>query len=280
MKVLFIGNSFVHRYSKNNSIPHCLSMLGTFTIKESIHEGKSLVSMYSTASIRNKIVNDAKSFKPDVIVLEGGIPNGSWHVAGVKLIKEIKKVCSGKIILLCHHHVGQSNSTTISRVKSLAGAVGGYALPLNKYYSTLGIKAVDTDKRHPTFVCYYIAAVSLYCYLTKKKPSDKATYKAIDSGLRKRIVDTVAKDYGIKAEPAKVTTLVVPQPTIKKGLKGTKVKQLQMCLNHFGANLKLDGDCGNITIGSLKSWQLKNGLKPDGVYGPKSYAVMKGKLNG
>lgn len=275
MKILFIGNSFIHRHSRDNSIPHCLSMLGDFEIKESIHEGKGICSFWSDRTIRKKILNAVESFKPQYIVLDGGVPNGSWYVAGLKLINEIKKVSNGKIILLCHHHVGQKDDVTISRCKSLALACGGYALPISKYYSKLKVSYVDTDNLHPTFVCYYIAAVSLYCYLTKKKPSTKATYKSISYDMRKKICDVVASDYGIKSND-----LVVPLPTLKRGSKGTKVKKLQKCLNHFGANLKIDGVFGNITRGAFISWESKNNLKPDGIYGKKSYAVMKELLNG
>lgn len=66
---------------------------------------------------------------------------------------------------------------------------------------------------------------------------------------------------------------VIPKPTLKKGSKGTRVKKLQRFLNFYGnINLKIDGDFGSETQKYTKKFQKAEGLKPDGVFGPKSYA--------
>lgn len=271
-KLLFIGNSFVHRHSKDNSIPHCYSMLSSDSVAESIHEGKSMVTFYSER--KAKILADVKKHNPDIICISGGIPKSSWYVASMKLLKEIKKVSSAKIYILAFHHASMSDANSQKMYRKLATDIGGTYVPISSYISKCGLKKLDTDKNHPSFVCYYMSAVLLYSMIHKTKASTKATYKAVSSTTRTKIVDTIAKAY-VPSTPPKASTLVVPQPTLKKGSKGTRVKQLQMCLNHLGANLKLDGDMGNITVGSLKSWQNKYGLKPDGVYGKLSYAKMK-----
>lgn len=59
--------------------------------------------------------------------------------------------------------------------------------------------------------------------------------------------------------------------TIKLGSKGEDVKVLQKYLG-----LTPDGSFGLITDKKVKEWQLKNKLVPDGVVGPKSWALILG----
>ena len=115
-----------------------------------------------------------------------------------------------------------------------------------------------------------------HCYETQMK------------GLVKKIWATHLKDEPKKAEtetPKKETKKkaktkhysgIIPQPTIAKGYKGTKVKQLQKFLNWYGGyKLKIDGKCGPLTVKAIKAFQKKNGLKTDGSYGPKTYKKAK-----
>ncbi len=51
-----------------------------------------------------------------------------------------------------------------------------------------------------------------------------------------------------------------------------KVAQQQIALNQKGANLKVDGIFGPETKTAVMQFQSKNGLTPDGVFGPKSLA--------
>ena len=57
--------------------------------------------------------------------------------------------------------------------------------------------------------------------------------------------------------------------TIKLGSKGEDVKVLQKYLG-----LNPDGDFGPKTLLKVKEWQIKNKLTPDGVIGPKSWAII------
>lgn len=69
---------------------------------------------------------------------------------------------------------------------------------------------------------------------------------------------------------------VIPVPTIKKGVKGDTVKNLQKFLNWYcKANMKVDGIAGNITCGYLKLFQATEGISADGIYGK----VSQGKAN-
>lgn len=67
----------------------------------------------------------------------------------------------------------------------------------------------------------------------------------------------------------------VPLPTLRKGSRGTEVYKLQKALNVKGAALELDGIFGKLTYKSLQDWQYRNGLKPDGIYGIKSFNKMR-----
>lgn len=74
-------------------------------------------------------------------------------------------------------------------------------------------------------------------------------------------------------------TKTIPLPTLKKGSKGERVKDLQRFLNWIITKYKLDfkaltidGKFGKKTKAVLKAWQKLFGLTSDGVYGKKSYS--------
>lgn len=78
--------------------------------------------------------------------------------------------------------------------------------------------------------------------------------------------------------PAPTTkyTGTIPSPTIKKGSKGDKVKNLQKFLNWYGNyGLVVDGICGAKTVDALKKFQKATGLTADGIYGAKTQAKAK-----
>jgi hypothetical protein len=57
---------------------------------------------------------------------------------------------------------------------------------------------------------------------------------------------------------------------LKRGDKGSAVRLLQTKLNQHGARLVPDGDFGIKTDQAVRNFQLKSGLKPDGLVGPKT----------
>lgn len=70
--------------------------------------------------------------------------------------------------------------------------------------------------------------------------------------------------------------LTAPSGTIKKGSRGTQVKNLQKCLNYImGARLDVDGIAGNKTVAAIKNFQKKYGLKVDGIAGKNTNAKIK-----
>lgn len=81
------------------------------------------------------------------------------------------------------------------------------------------------------------------------------------------------------------SVLAHPEPELpkrsmlKKGDRGNSVKELQRLLNESGyahTVLKIDGDFGPATDKVVREWQAANGLTPDGLFGPKSWAKLLG----
>ena len=67
----------------------------------------------------------------------------------------------------------------------------------------------------------------------------------------------------------------IPNPTLKKGSKGTSVKNLQLFLTWYGIKVTADADFGVKTETALKTFQKTEGLKVDGIYGKASQAKAK-----
>jgi murein L,D-transpeptidase YcbB/YkuD len=73
----------------------------------------------------------------------------------------------------------------------------------------------------------------------------------------------------------------LPETVLKNGAKGDEVKVLQEALMQVGESLPAggaDGLFGNGTAEALKSFQRKNGLSADGVYGAATQRVLQSKL--
>lgn len=67
-----------------------------------------------------------------------------------------------------------------------------------------------------------------------------------------------------------------PKGTLRKGSKGTEVKNLQKFLNWYGNYaLEIDGSFGSATEKAVKAFQKANGLTVDGIFGTKSLAKAK-----
>lgn len=67
-----------------------------------------------------------------------------------------------------------------------------------------------------------------------------------------------------------------PKETLKKGSKGTQVKNLQKFLNWYGSyKLEVDGVFGANTYNAVKKFQKANGLTVDGIFGTKSLVKAK-----
>ena len=102
--------------------------------------------------------------------------------------------------------------------------------------------------------------------------------------LANALADTLAEYYGTVgtvAPPAPTTKegYEVNMKTLKKGAKGEQVKALQALLIGYGydcGRTGADGDFGGATDSALRKYQSRNGLDPDGIAGPKTWAKMLG----
>jgi len=62
--------------------------------------------------------------------------------------------------------------------------------------------------------------------------------------------------------------------TLRKGMRGDDVKQLQKKLSDLGYVLAVDGIFGSGTRSQVKKYQRKNGLEADGIVGPKTWEAL------
>lgn len=66
--------------------------------------------------------------------------------------------------------------------------------------------------------------------------------------------------------------------TLKQGMVGYQVAELQQLLNNHGQRLVVDGDFGAKTFAAVQAVQRRAGLVVDGRAGPKTLAVLRGQL--
>ena len=67
-------------------------------------------------------------------------------------------------------------------------------------------------------------------------------------------------------------------PTLYPWDTNEGVAELQALLRAYGFSLKIDGCYGDVTEAAVKAFQKQQGLLIDGVVGPKTWAMLKGKL--
>lgn len=76
-------------------------------------------------------------------------------------------------------------------------------------------------------------------------------------------------------EPQAPVTAPSDDPVLSYGNSGIAVEQLQVLLNDHGANLAIDGIFGANTRAAVYAYQRQNGLDPDGIVGPLTWASLK-----
>ena len=89
------------------------------------------------------------------------------------------------------------------------------------------------------------------------------------------VKETKPKAAATLTKPTTKYSGTIPTGTLKKGSKGTKVKQLQQFLNWYGIKCTCDGNFGDKTKQAVKLFQKTEGINQDGVYGSHSYSKAK-----
>lgn len=107
-------------------------------------------------------------------------------------------------------------------------------------------------------------------------------YRATDMGGKKGVVAFRESEHAKFLTPpsssapssdavtAPASTTRTALPTLRRGSKGEEVRILQRHLNL----LPVDGSFGPATEAAVKNYQGHNGLTPDGVVGPKTWAAL------
>lgn len=286
INILFIGNSFFHRSSRKNFVDAILmAICNVFKITLSIHEGKGIYSFWHDKTIRNKILTKVKSKQYDYILICGGVPNSAWLNSGRLLINEIKKYNKAKICIVACNHTSKPWSQCIAWYKKLSAMVNGKLITVGDFYAPVNkmfpkLKLTDTDNRHPSWVSYYVMAVSIYCALLKKIPPYYIVppNNTLTNHERAGIVSIVASYYALQ-EPKKKTVKKLPSlpiPTVKRGSMRYMVKRLQRCLNYVSnVKLEVNGKMDTATCTALKRFRIRHGLSCVEVYDAKVHAEMK-----
>ena len=83
-------------------------------------------------------------------------------------------------------------------------------------------------------------------------------------------------------EVKKITEILftcVPPVMLRKGSRGMRVQHLQLCLDVFFYDLKVDGIYGPKTEEAVREFQRENGLSPDGIYDTQTRNALAAALS-
>ena len=97
-------------------------------------------------------------------------------------------------------------------------------------------------------------------------------------GLCPYIEYTAEELAAAKAAAGMSASAAIETPTIRKGSKGDKVREMQNLLIKAGCTLPrygADGHCGAETVEAIKAFQTTHGLTADGVCGALTWAALK-----
>jgi hypothetical protein len=77
------------------------------------------------------------------------------------------------------------------------------------------------------------------------------------------------------------TPATLPEGVVlRRGAKGTEVRQVQEALVALGYSITIDGKFGPGTAQAVKSFQASSGLTDDGVVGPATLSALSAAVNG
>lgn len=114
-----------------------------------------------------------------------------------------------------------------------------------------------------------------YVYTRDPGGRNRTGWYAYETTMKGRVPKVwlcLLEDIKTVPKPQGKFSYTVPNPTLKKGSKGTAVVNLQRFLNWYcNSSLKTDGEFGSKTEKFLKIYQKSEGLSYDGIYGNASY---------
>ena len=146
--------------------------------------------------------------------------------------------------------------------------VGLFERAISKWVSVYEHKNSDNTKR--TFLALRIGTA--FHQLLNFSPAISWYTEALTRGMEDRDAIVTHKRLA-QARDSKpmVTPASEARPNISLGWTGTHVRHLQEQLNRFGFECKIDGIFGSETDAVVRKFQSHNGLKPDGIVGPRTW---------
>lgn len=123
---------------------------------------------------------------------------------------------------------------------------------------------------------------TIYGVVQSKVTNAKWKYWGLGKGLEfdfvpgEAVNTTIQKTETIKKEIKNTTkkTVAKKHPTLRRGAKGTDVKEMQQLLKNYGSTLAVDGIFGAGTMSAIMGFQKKHGLVVDGIVGPKTWNAL------
>lgn len=230
---------------------------------------------------------------------------GNWYDFGQTTVlrwldSEFAKKCAEAMKYMCTElNVGYDQGGRTSIFNALKKVNWDYTkisktTPLESDCSELAACAVNCAVGKAVIPSYaYTGNLNTLCMntgyfkkLTGTKYCDSSDYLAEGDLVNKPGKHVIVSLENGPKNGAKSDTSKVAQPTLRKGKTGSEVKKLQANLNTLGITdadgekLKEDGVFGTSTREAVKKFQKEFGLTEDGIYGQKSYAMMKGLIEG
>ena len=125
---------------------------------------------------------------------------------------------------------------------------------------------------------------NLFDYINDHRTNYIGARKIINGIDKARPIAVIAREYesvlaregiGVEPEHTSGTAHTEGRYTLRKGMRGPLVKQLQQRLHELNfACGDADGDFGTLTFGAVMKFQAHEGLETDGIVGPTTWAAL------
>lgn len=149
--------------------------------------------------------------------------------------------------------------TDVTQLQITLNALG-YPVYATGKYDAQTLSAVRSFQRannmHPDGVC------------------GKNTYEAIRTQLNTMGSYTITRPAPTTRPDGKVTDYVAPTRTMKMYCFGEDVLNVQMRLSELGYSAQHNSVVDKVMVDIVRAFQVRNGLKADGIAGPSTYAVL------